>query len=258
MPAGAKATIPPSDQTSTGKTSPLPSADKAPSAESPLVPTSEQTSTEKSMPLPSSDQTSIPESTPLPTSEHTVKPTMIPSSDQISTVTSPKASSDRNSSATPAIPTTDNLQSPETDSTLDETNKISKLTKEVQEPPADPPMLVRPEVQELTQSQAGANHSAGKDGIELEPSAKQLQNGSVVEPTEEAIAPVAAVTGPDPPVASDEVIPVIEDASQHEEQERKRRGRPKGRFFSLNKSGLTISPNGFCIFSNPFIVYLNS
>ena len=217
MPAGAKATIPPSDQTSTGKTSPLPSADKAPSAESPLVPTSEQTSTEKSMPLPSSDQTSIPESTPLPTSEHTVKPTMIPSSDQISTVTSPKASSDRNSSATPAIPTTDNLQSPETDSTLDETNKISKLTKEVQEPPADPPMLVRPEVQELTQSQAGANHSAGKDGIELEPSAKQLQNGSVVEPTEEAIAPAAAVTGPDPSVASDEVIPVNEEASQHEE-----------------------------------------
>ena len=231
MPAGAKATIPPSDQTSTGKTSPLPSADKAPSVESTPVPTSEQTSIEKPTPLPSSDQTSIPESTPLPTSEQTVKPTMIPSSDQISTVTSPIASSDKNSSATPAIPSTDNLQSPETDSTLDETNKISKLTKQVQEPPADPPIVVRPDVEELTQSQAGANHSAGKDGIELEPSAKQ-QNGSVAEPSEETIAPAAAVTGPDPPVASDEVIPVIEDASQHEEQERKRRGRPKGRFFS--------------------------
>ena len=230
MPAGAKATIPPSDQTSTGKTSPLPSTDKNPSAESTPVPTSEQTSTEKSRPLPSSIQTSIPESTPLQTSEQTVKPTMIPSSDQIPTVTSPIASSDKNSSATPAIPSSDNLQPPETDSTLDESNKISKLTKEVQEPPADPPMVVRPE--ELTQSQAGANHSAGKDGIELEPSANQ-QNGSVVESTEEAIAPAAAVTGPDPPVASDEVIPVIEDAtSQHEEQERKRRGRPKGRFFS--------------------------
>ena len=229
MPAGAKATIPPSDQTSTGKTSPLPSADKALSAESTPVPTSEQTSTEKPTPLPSSDQTSIPESTPLPTSEQTVKPTMIPSSDQISTVTLPTASSDKTS--TPAIPSTDNLESPETDSTLDETNKISKLTKEVQEPPADPPIVVRPEVQELTQSQAGANHLAGKDGIELEPSAKQLQNGSVVEVTEETIAPAAAVTGPDPPVASDEVIPVIEDASQHKEQERKRRGRPKGRFF---------------------------
>ena len=227
MPAGAKITIPPSDQTSTGKTSPLPSADKAPSAESPLVPTLELTSTEKSMPLPS-----IPESTPLPTSEQTVKPTMIPSSDQISTVTSPTASSDKNSSATPAIPSTDNLESPETDSTLDETNQISKLTKEVREPPAVPPIVVRPDVEELTQSQAGANHSAGKDGIELEPSAKQLQNGSVVEPTEEAIAPAAAVTGPDPPVASDEAIPVNEEASQHEEQDRKRRGRPKGRFFS--------------------------